>query len=72
MREHKIIFLIVLAIFLTGISIVLVYKYAWIIFLNFINDFYNWLWCNISWIVNWLFLWRQAKRKLLDESVQSM
>ncbi|CAD8186996.1 unnamed protein product [Paramecium pentaurelia] len=28
MREHKIIFLIVLAIFLTGISIVLVYKYA--------------------------------------------
>ncbi|CAD8181376.1 unnamed protein product [Paramecium pentaurelia] len=28
MREHKIIFLIVFAIFLTGISIVLVYKYA--------------------------------------------
>lgn len=72
MREHKILFLIVLAIFLISISIVLVFKYVWIIFLNFINDFCHRLRCNLPWIVNWLFLCRQVKRKFLDDSIQSM
>lgn len=31
MREHKIVFLIVFTIFVTAISIVLVYKFSWLI-----------------------------------------